>query len=70
MEINYPIWKTIEGEKISCTEKVKIMQQNIEELQQIAQDLFEDGLLMDIDPRQLKEYLQELVLNLHNPYNK
>lgn len=68
MTIKYPIWKTIEGKKVSCTEKIKVMQQNIEELQQIAQDLFEDGILMDIDPKQLKGYLQDLIHNLDNPY--
>lgn len=70
MMIKYPLWKDIEGKKISCTEKIKVMQQNIEELQQMAQDLFEDGILMDINPQQLKQYLQELIQNLHNPYNK
>lgn len=70
MTNKYPIWKTVEGKKVSCTEKIKVMQQNIEELGQIAQDLFEDGILMDIDPQQLKNYLQELILDLHNPYKK
>ncbi len=70
MTIKYPVWKNVAGEKISCTEKIKVMQQNIEELQQIAQDLFEDGILMDVDPGQLKQYLQNLIQNLHNPYNK
>lgn len=68
MTIKYPTWKNLVGEKISCTEKIKVMQQNIEELHQMAQDLFEDGILMDIDPQQLKQYLQELMQNLHNPY--
>ncbi|MCC2645053.1 MAG: hypothetical protein K0R49_1496 [Burkholderiales bacterium] len=66
----YPVWKNTKGKKIACTEKIKVMQQNILEFEQIAQDLFEDGILMDIDPEQLKQYLQELVQNLHNPYNK
>lgn len=70
MTVKYPVWKTVEGKKVSCTEKIKVMQQNIDELQQMAQDLFEDGILMDIDPRQLKQYLQELMQNLYNPYNK
>lgn len=66
--MSYPVWKTIDGKIVSCTEKIKVMQQNIEELQQIAQDLFEDGILMDIDPKQLQEYLQQLMLQLRNPY--
>ncbi|MCC2625323.1 MAG: hypothetical protein K0R14_1196 [Burkholderiales bacterium] len=68
MTIRYPVWRNVAGDKVSCTEKIKVMQQNIEELQQIAQDLFEDGILMDIDPKQLKQYLQSLIQNLRNPY--
>ncbi len=64
-----PIWYTKAGEKVSCTEKIKVMQQNLEELQQIAQDLFEDGILMEIDPQQLKDYLHKIVNELINPYN-
>ena len=70
MTNQYPVWTDVAGNKISCTEKIKVMQQNIEELTQIAQDLFEDGILMEIDPEQLRRYLQELMQNLNNPYNK
>lgn len=66
--VNNPIWKSQNGERIACVEKIKVMQQNIAELQQIAQDLFEDGILMGIDPKQLRQYLIELIENLENPY--
>jgi hypothetical protein len=64
MVLDLPIWVTPEGERVSCTEKIKVMQQNIEELQQIAQDVFEDGVLMGIDPKQLSQYLEQLMHNL------
>ena len=63
-----PIWLSPGGERISCTEKIKVMQQNMDELQLIAQDLYEDGILMGIDPDQLRRCLTELVQNLENPY--
>ncbi len=63
-----PIWKSLSGERIACVEKIKVMRQNIVELQQIAQDLFEDGILMGIDPKQLRQYLIELMGSLENPY--
>jgi predicted peroxiredoxin len=63
-----PIWVSPDGTKVACTEKIKVMQQNIEELQQMAQDAFEDGVLMGIDPMQLKSYLLNLIKKLHNPY--
>ncbi len=68
MEESYPIWKTPSGEKVSCIEKIKVMQQNIDELIAISQDLFEDGILMGIDPEQLRKYLADLMYQLVNPY--
>lgn len=65
---NYPLWYDVDGKKVSCVEKIKVMQQNIEELTQIAQDAFEDGILMGINPEQLKLYLISLMQNLSNPY--
>jgi len=68
MTLKPPVWLSPDGKKVSCTEKIKVMQQNIEELQQIAQDLFEDGILMGIDPLQLKAYLVQLMNDLNDPY--
>ncbi len=67
---DYPIWYSSKGEKITCLEKIKVMEQNIEELRQIAQDAFEDGILMGINPEQLRLYLMNLIENLFNPYEK
>ncbi len=63
------IWYSPDGEKIACTEKIKVMQQNISELQQLAQDAFEDGILMGVAPQQIRQYLAQLMLNLTNPYS-
>ena len=62
------IWKSNDGSIVACTEKIKVMQQNIEEIQQIAQDAFEDAILMGIAPDQIKQYFIEIMQNLHNPY--
>ena len=62
------IWYAQDGKIISCTEKIKVMQQNIEELRQLAQDAFEDGVLMGIEPNQLREYFADLMKKLDNPY--
>ena len=62
------IWYSPNGEKIACTEKLKVMQQNINELIEYANDAFEDGVLMGIDPNQLRECFSNLMKNLKNPY--
>jgi hypothetical protein len=62
------VWYAPDGKKIACTEKLKVMQQNMDELMQFANESFEDGILMGIDPQQLRECFADLMLNLTNPY--
>ena len=65
-----PTWVRDDNSIVACTEKIKVMTDNFEELQQLAQDAFEDGLLMDVSETQMRETLHELVQTLHNPYLK
>lgn len=65
-----PIWQDDAGNFISCIEKLKVMQQNLDELQQMAQDAFEDALLMGCSEKQVRAFLLELIQNIHNPYQK
>ncbi|AUR52883.1 hypothetical protein [Aquella oligotrophica] len=68
MKLQIPTWHRSNGEIIACTEKIKVMRENIEELQQYLQDAFEDALLMDVDETQFRQFLLTLVNNLDNPY--
>lgn len=63
-----PIWKSDDGEVIACTEKIKVMTENINELHQMAQDAFEDALLMGCSEQQVRHFLLDLVNHLENPY--
>ena len=63
-----PKWFSDDGSPVSCTEKIKVMNQNMAELYQAAQDAFEDALLMGCSEQQLREYLQQLVAGVENPY--
>ncbi|WP_425516750.1 hypothetical protein [Paludibacterium yongneupense] len=67
MEI--PIWRDPEGNVVSCVEKIKVMQENLEELRQMAQDAFEDALLMGCDEGQVREFLLQMMQSLENPYH-
>jgi len=62
------VWRGPEGEIVSCTEKIKVLGENLEELRQIAQDALEDAILMGCSEAQLREVLHRLVDELHNPY--
>lgn len=70
MSTEWPKWLRDDGSVVSCTEKVKVMTENFDELKQIAQDALEDGLLMEVSEAQMREALHKLVDQLINPYNK
>ncbi|RPD84714.1 hypothetical protein EGK75_10920 [Neisseria weixii] len=63
-----PKWYGDDGQIVSCTEKVKVMDENMSELYQMAQDAFEDALLMGCSEEQLRDYLKTLIEGLENPY--
>jgi hypothetical protein len=63
-----PLWRLPSGAPVSCVEKIKVLNENYRELQQLAQDAFEDALLMECDEVHIRQALHELVDSLHNPY--
>ena len=68
MHPEMPNWYGEVGTPVSCTEKVKVMAQNMQELYQTAQDAFEDALLMGCSEQQLRDYFAELIRAVENPY--
>lgn len=69
-ESRWARWVRDDGSVVSCTEKVKVMNENLDELQQMTQDLFEDGLLMEVSEEQMRSVLVNMLNQLHNPYQK
>lgn len=67
---SWPKWVRDDQSVVSCTEKVKVMTENFDEIKQIAQDALEDGLLMEVSEQQMREALHRLVDSLVNPYKK
>ena len=65
-----PKWFSDDGNPVSCTEKIKVMNQNMTELYQAAQDAFEDALLIGCSETQLRDYLQQLIAGVENPYQQ
>ena len=66
----FPAWHTPEGEPVSCVEKIKVLNENLSELRELAQDALEDGVLMGCDEAQLREVLAGIIAGLVNPYRK
>jgi hypothetical protein len=65
-----PTWLRNDNSIVACTEKIKVMRENFEELRQLAQDAFEDGLLMEVSESQMREVLHHFVDALINPYQQ
>lgn len=63
-----PTWLRDDHSVVSCTEKIKVMKENFDELKQMAQDALEDGLLMEVSETQMRQTLHKLVDELINPY--
>jgi hypothetical protein len=65
-----PTWRTPEGEPVSCIEKIKVLNENLEEIHAMAQDALEDAVLMGCDEAQFRQVLLALADGLVNPYRK
>jgi len=63
-----PVWRSPDGEVLSCVEKLKVLRENLEEIQQLCQDALDDAVLMGCDETQFKQVLENLVQRLENPY--
>jgi hypothetical protein len=63
-----PVWLQDDGAPVSCLEKIKVLNENYAELRQIAQDAYEDALLIGCSEAQVREVLHGLIDALHNPY--
>jgi hypothetical protein len=63
-------WLAPDGTTLSCRDKIKVLNENLEELRAMAQDALEDAILMGGDEAQFRNVLNELMASLNNPYSK
>ena len=63
-----PAWRTPEGEPVSCLEKLKVLAQNLQEFEEMAQDILEDAALMGCDVEQVRGVLGERLAALQVRY--
>jgi len=63
-----PSWRQPDGKPVSCLEKIKVLNQNIQEIETLCADALEDGVLMGCDADQIKGALHELIDGLKMPY--
>ena len=63
-----PVWRQPDGKPVSCVEKLKVLNQNLDEIRAMCADALEDGVLMGCDADQIRQVLHELVEALPTPY--
>jgi len=68
--LSFPVWHAPGGEPLSCVEKIKVLNENLQEIHELAQEALEDALLMGCDEAQVRETLEALMRGLENPYRK
>jgi hypothetical protein len=68
--LDFPVWRTQEGEPVSCVDKIKVLNENLAELAEMAQEAFEDAVLMGADEAQVRRVLAGILAGVVNPYRK
>ncbi|GAN71521.1 hypothetical protein [Acetobacter syzygii] len=61
------IWPQEDGQPVSCQEKLRVLEENWQEVQQVLADAFEDAMLMGVSEQVMRERLAELVSSLPSP---
>lgn len=62
----YPnYWKTSDNSKISCKEKIVILNNNVSELQDLINQIYDEAILMGVDKKQIKKVINDLATNLN-----
>lgn len=70
MSYTPPIWRRADGSPVACVEKIKVLNENIEELRQMAQDALEDAVLLECTEAQIRQALHDMINSLYNPYKE
>jgi hypothetical protein len=65
-----PTWLDPAGKVLSCREKIKVLNENLEEIRQLSQDALEDAILMGGDETQFRAVIADMMATLENPYAK
>jgi hypothetical protein len=69
LDRSLPVWRDETGKPISCTEKIKVLNENFQEIRQTALDAMQDGVLMGCCESQLRGELQNLIASLKTGFN-
>ena len=60
-DFKVPCWTKPHGTPVSCTEKVKVLNENYEELRVMLKDALEDALILGCSEDQVRASFHELI---------
>jgi hypothetical protein len=68
MSLDLPaLWPQTDGAPVSCREKLRVLAENHAELAALLRDVFEDAVLMGVDPEAMRSILAGMVAALKDP---
>ncbi|PPR24513.1 MAG: hypothetical protein CFH34_01770 [Alphaproteobacteria bacterium MarineAlpha9_Bin4] len=59
-------WVDKNKNTISCKEKIKVINGNLDELTEMLKDIFDEAVLIGVDENQFKKVIQDIVKNMKN----
>ncbi|AQT04697.1 hypothetical protein KBX73_11565 [Acetobacter persici] len=62
------LWVQEDGQPVSCQEKLRVLDENWLEVQEILRDAFEDAVLMGVSEQGMRARLTDLVASLTSPH--
>ena len=57
-------WRTKNNTKISCKEKVIVLNNNLVELQDLINQIYDEAILMGVDKKQIEKIISNVTTNL------
>ena len=57
-------WITKKKAKITCKEKIRILNGNIEDIKNLLEETYDEAILMGADPMQVKEVFNKVLKNI------
>jgi len=61
------VWPGLDGNSLSCRDKLKVLAENHAELAQMLRDTFEDAILMGVDEAAMRGILTGMIEGLESP---
>jgi hypothetical protein len=63
-----PVWQDNNGQVLACIEKIRVLNENLHELRDLAQATLEDGLLIGCDEQQLRSAMHAAIDALQHDF--